>query len=222
MLMLFLNGGRRVGRAYAVPGGDGRCLGAVRNSGGGGLLPFLGNGAGCGASGWKSALSSRPMKNVAARMPMQAAERAAAGKAFDLKMFFFMVLSSFLALYITYTNLRVAFQQIPKYFLKSCVVEPGQLYVPRNGGVLPPKHPNEEFYIAGKGIFYTAAGDTEPEPDVADGIIIRGERHLVSQAVCHGLFQHGHITAVGIEGVQVFAEVSFPLGAEGVRINACA
>lgn len=72
-------------------------------------------------------------------------------------------------------------------------MEPGQLYVPGDGGVLPPEHTDEEFGIAGKGVFHAAAGDTEPEPDVPDGIVIRGEGNLVRQPVRHGLFQHGYI-----------------------------
>ena len=94
--------------------------------------------------------------------------------------------------------------------------------MPCDGRVLPPEHPDEEIGIAGKGIFHAAAQDTEPEPDVPYGIVIRGEGDFVCQPVSHGLFQHGHIAAVGVEGVQVFTEVGFPLGAERVRIDACA
>lgn len=94
--------------------------------------------------------------------------------------------------------------------------------MPGDGGVLLSEHPDVELDIAGKGVFHTAAQDTKPEPDVPDGIVICGERNLAGQSVCHGLLQHGYIAAVGVEGVQVFAEVDLPLGAEGVRIDACA
>lgn len=92
--------------------------------------------------------------------------------------------------------------------------------MPGDGGVLPPEHPYEELGIAGKGVLHAAAQDTEPEPDILDGIVICGEGYLVCQPVCHGLFQHGHIAAVGIEGVQVLAEVGLSLGAEGVCVDA--
>ena len=58
-------------------------------------------------------------------------------------------------------------------------MEPGQFYVPSDGGVLPPEHPDVELGIAGKGVFHAAAQDAEPEPDVPNGIVIRGEGNLV-------------------------------------------
>lgn len=156
-------------------------------------------------------------------MPMHAVARAAAGKALDLKMFFFMVyVLLFCCLYTLYEYAGGFSTESENFLSEFRVVEPGQLYVPGDGGVLPPEHTDEEFGIAGKGVFHAAAGDTEPEPDVPDGIVIRGEGNLVRQPVRHGLFQHGYIAAVGIEGVQVFAEVCLPLGAEGVCIDACA
>ena len=90
-----------------------------------------------------------------------------------------------------------------------------------DSGVLPSEHPDKELGIAGKGVFHAAAQNAEPEPDVPDGIVICGEGNLAGQPVRHGLLQHGYIAAVGVEGVQVFAEVGLPLGTEGVRIDAC-
>ena len=107
-----------------------------------------------------------------------------------------------------------------RFLSEFCVVGPGELYVPGDGGVLPPEHPDVKFGIAGKGVLHAAAQDAEPEPDVPDGIVICGEGNLIGQPVRHGFFQHGHIAAVGVEGVQVLAEVGLPLGAEGVRIDA--
>ena len=101
-------------------------------------------------------------------------------------------------------------------------MEAGQLYVPGDSGVLSPEHADVELNIAGKGVLHAAAQDAEPEPDVPDSIVICGEGNFAGQPVRHGLLQHGYIAAVGVEGVQVLAEVGLPLGAEGVRIDACA
>ena len=131
---------------------------------------------------------------------MHAVARAAAGKALVLKMFFFMVfVLLFCCLYTLYESAVGFSTESEKFLSEFCVVEPGELYVPGDGGVLPPKHPDVELGIAGKGVFHAAAQDAEPEPDVPDGIVIRGEGYLAGQPVCHGLFQHGHIAAVGVE-----------------------
>ena len=131
-------------------------------------------------------------------------------------------MSSFFAVHIPYTIQQMLFQQNSEYFFLSefRVVETGQFYAPGDGGVLSPEHLDVEFGIAGKGIFQTVAGHTEPELDVADLIVFSGEGELVFQTVSHSFFQHVHIVGAGVEGTQVFAEVAFPLGAEGVRIDA--
>ena len=152
---------------------------------------------------------------------MQAAERAAAGKALVLKMFFFIVyVLLFCCLYTLYESAGGFSTESERFLSKFCIMGSGELYVLGDGGVLPPEHTDVELGIAGKGVLHAAAQDAEPEPDVPDGIVIRGEGHLIGQPVRHGFFQHGHIAAVGVEGVQVFAEVGLPLGAEGVRIDA--
>ncbi len=156
-------------------------------------------------------------------MPMHAVARAAVGKALVLKMFFFMVyVLLFCCLYTLYESAGGFSTESENFLSEFCVVEPGQFYVPGDGGVLPPEHPDVELGIAGKGVFHAAAQDAEPEPYVPDGIVIRGEGNFARQPVRHGLFQHGHIAAVGVEGVQVLAEVGLPLGTESVRIDACA
>ena len=101
-------------------------------------------------------------------------------------------------------------------------MEACQLDMPGDGRVLAPEHADVELGITGEDVLHPAVCHMEPQVYVPDGVIIRGEGELVRQPVSQGAFQHGYIIAAGVEGIQVFAEVGLPLGAEGIRIDACA
>lgn len=121
---------------------------------------------------------------------------------------------------ITQYGLAGGFSTESEKFLEFCVVEACQFNVPGDSRVLVPEHADVKLCVTGENILQSAVDHMEPEMDVPDGIVICGEGELVCQPVCYGAFQHGGIAVAGIEGVQVFAEVGLPLGAEGVRIDA--
>ena len=91
------------------------------------------------------------------------------------------------------------------------VMESCQLYMPGDCRVLSAEHADVKFGITGKDILNPAAGDLEPEPDVADSVILRGQGDFAGKPVRHHVLQHGGIVPAGIEGIQVLTEVGLPL-----------
>ena len=99
-------------------------------------------------------------------------------------------------------------------------MEACQLNVPGDSRVLSSEHADVKVCVTGEDIFQTAVNNMELEMDVPDRIVVRGEGELVCQPVLYNTLQHGDIVAAGVEGIQVLAEVGFPLGAEGISIDA--
>lgn len=101
-----------------------------------------------------------------------------------------------------------------------CVVVSGQLDMPCNGRIGVAEHINIELGITGKDIFHPVAVHMEGEADISDPVIFRLERDFVGKPVRDCLLQHLHIIGTGVKRIQVFAEIGFPLGAVGIRVNA--
>ena len=86
--------------------------------------------------------------------------------------------------------------------------------------ILPAEHENIKIHVTGKDIFHPVPCHLEGKTNVPDLVFIRGKGNLVCQPVLYGIFQHGSIAAAGIQGIQVFAEIGFPLGTVGIGIDA--
>jgi len=130
----------------------------------------------------------RPMKRKA-RNPARAVKRVVRMNFLDVNSFFIRV-SSFHS-----WRLSVFCS------LKFGVVVAGQFHGPGNGRIGVAEHVDIELDIAGEHILHPVACHMERKSDIPYPVVIRGERDLAGEAVCHHVFQHGGIIAAGVEGI---------------------
>lgn len=149
-----------------------------------------------------------PIKRMA-KKPATAVKSVVKMNFLDFNSFFINVVSSFHS-----SRCRLSGS------LKFGVVVAGQFYTLGNSRVGMAEHIDIEFDVTGEDIFHPVASHMEGKADITDPVVIRGKRNLVCKAVCHHVFQHGGIIAAGIEGIQVFTEISLSLGAVSVCIDA--
>lgn len=95
-----------------------------------------------------------------------------------------------------------------------------QFYVLGNSRVLVSEHKNIKLCIAGEDVFHSVSCCMEGQMDVSDLVIVCGQRNFVCQTIRYSFLKHGYVVTAGVQGVQIFTEVCFPLGTVSICIDA--